>query len=259
MKEQDRKKIVFGKDPVLPYSVEEALNRLRINMRFFGSDVRKIMIVSSEPNEGKSFVSLNLWRQMARAGETSVLVDADMRNSHLAKAYDMKYEDGTELKGTSQYLSEDAGDLEAFISHTEFPAGDIMPNIDNVVNPLLLLETERFSDMLKQLGQRYRYVFVDVPPLEIVSDAERIGSLCDGAILVVRSNQTSRNLVRHTIQQLDRADCPLLGMVLNRVDVSQNAYYHKHYGKYGKYGKKRGMGYGYYGYGDAPGQEKHKK
>jgi Mrp family chromosome partitioning ATPase len=75
--------VEFGNTPSLPYSVEEAINRLRINISFLGSDVRKIMIVSSEPNEGKSFLALNLWNQMAEAGEKTIMVDADMRNSTL--------------------------------------------------------------------------------------------------------------------------------------------------------------------------------
>ena len=74
-------RIIFGNTPQLPYSVEEAINRLRINISFLGSDIRKIMIISSEPNEGKSFLALNLWNQMAEAGEKTVLIDADMRNS----------------------------------------------------------------------------------------------------------------------------------------------------------------------------------
>ena len=56
--------IKFGNTPQLPYSVEESINRLRINISFLGSDVRKIMIISSEPNEGKSFLAINLWNQL---------------------------------------------------------------------------------------------------------------------------------------------------------------------------------------------------
>ena len=70
--------VKFGNTPQLPYSIEEAINRLRINISFLGSDIRKIMIISSEPNEGKSFVAINLWNQMAEAGEKAILVDAGM-------------------------------------------------------------------------------------------------------------------------------------------------------------------------------------
>ena len=74
-------KVIIKNNPQMPYLIEEALNRLRINISFLGSDIRKIMVISSEPNEGKSFLAMHLWQQMASAGEKAILVDADMRKS----------------------------------------------------------------------------------------------------------------------------------------------------------------------------------
>ena len=75
--------------PVLPYAMEEAINRLRVNISFQGKDIKKIMVISAMSNEGKSLVSMHLWRQMAESGTKSILVDADMRNSMIAEAYDI--------------------------------------------------------------------------------------------------------------------------------------------------------------------------
>ena len=228
-------KAVFGIVPEIPYAVEEAVNRLRINISFLGSDVKKIMIVSSEPNEGKTFVAMNLWNQMARAGEKTVLVDCDMRNSTLSHKYQITRDDGAELKGTTHYLSGSA-DINEVIMHTEYPTGDVLVNADNIINPSLLLENRKFEEMLDELAENYRYVFVDAPPLGLVSDGERIGNICDGAILCVRGGYTSKGVVRESIRQLERSGCPLLGIVLNRVDNSKGGYYHKYYGKkYGNY------------------------
>lgn len=242
--------IEFGNTPQLPYAIEESINRLRINISFLGSDVRKIMIISSEPNEGKSFLALNLWNQMAEAGEKAILVDADMRNSTLYSKYDLKRLDGKEMKGTSHFLAGNAG-LDEVLVHTKYGYGDLMPNIENVVNPSMLLEGELFGKLLDGLAAKYRYVFVDAPPLGLVSDGERIGNLCDGAILCVRSASTPKGVVKDSIRQLERAGCPLLGFVLNRVSESKSGYYGRKYGKYGKYGGKYGQYYGnYYGSGD---------
>ncbi len=232
-------KIKFGLTPEIPYAIEEAVNRLRINISFLGSDIRKILLISSEPNEGKSFVAMNLWSQMARAGEKTVLIDCDMRNSTMKSKYQLTREDGEELKGTSHYLAGNA-ELNEVLLHTEYPTGDIMVNADNIINPSMLLENRRFEEMLDTMSENYRYVFIDAPPLGLVSDGERIGNICDGAILCVRGGFTSKSVVRDSIRQLERAGCPLLGIVLNRVDNSKNGYYHKYYGRY--YGKK----YGYY-------------
>ena len=163
----------FGAEPELPYAIEEAVNRLRINISFLGKDVRKIMIASSEPNEGKSFVSFHLWDQIARSGEKAVLIDADMRNSNMFVKYAMMRSDDKEAFGLSHYLSRDM-ELEEVLMHTENPTGDIIPNVENVVNPSMLLENRKFEELLEQMAKEYRYVFVDVPPLSIVSDGERI-------------------------------------------------------------------------------------
>ena len=240
---QEDTKRIFGSKPELPYAIEEAVNRLRINISFLGKDVRKIMIASSEPNEGKSFVAFHLWDQIARSGEKALLIDGDMRNSNMYAKYMMKRTDGKETLGLSHYLSRDL-DLSEVLMHTENPAGDIIPNVENVVNPSMLLENRKFEELLDRVAQQYRYVFVDVPPLGLVSDGERIGNLCDGAILCVRGNSTSKGLVRESVHQLERSGCPLLGIVLNRVGDSKTGYYHKYYGRY--YGKKY-YGSRYYG------------
>lgn len=239
--------VKFGNTPQLPYSIEEAINRLRINISFLGSDIRKIMIISSEPNEGKSFLAINLWNQMAEAGEKAILLDADMRNSTLHTKYDLQREDGKELKGTSHYLAGNA-QLDEVLVHTKYGYGDLIPNVENIINPSMLLENEAFGKLLDTLAKQYKYVFVDAPPLGMVSDGEKIGNLCDGAILCVRAGETPKGVVRESIRQLERAGCPLIGVVLNRVNESKGGY--GRYGKYGKYSQ-YGKYYGnYYGTGD---------
>ena len=228
-------KAVIEVIPELPYSIEEAMNRLRINVNFLGSDIRKIMVVSSEPNEGKSFIAMYLWRQMASAGEKSMLVDVDLRKSVMVDTYRISREDGKELWGTTHYLSDNKA-LEDCILTTYLENGDLLPNVNNVVNPSMLLESSRFAGLLDILGQHYRYVFLDVPPMGLVSDAELIGNLCDGALLVVRAGMTSRSIIRNSIAQLERAGCPLLGVILNRAGAGGGKY-GKYYGKYGKYYK----------------------
>ncbi len=230
------KKVEIAGLQELPYSMEEAINRLRVNIRFMGSDVRKVMVISTFPNEGKSLVSMHIWRQMADAGIRTLLLDADMRKSTIMERYKLTADDGTKLIGTSDYLAGNVS-LEDAICRTQFEKGDILLNTENVVNPSLLLESKRFSQMLQEVGEKYRYVIVDTPPLDLVSDGERIGSQCDGALLVIRSGETPTKIVKASIAQLERAGCPVLGVVLNRVASAKGGYYSKRYGGYysGKY------------------------
>lgn len=67
--------------PELPYAVSEAMNRLRINIKFCGKNTRKILLTSCQPNEGKSTISSYLWKMLAEAGFPTVLVDVDLRKS----------------------------------------------------------------------------------------------------------------------------------------------------------------------------------
>jgi capsular exopolysaccharide synthesis family protein len=158
-----------------------------------------------------------------------------MRNSSLVNRYQFVAEDGGELFGTSHYLLGDR-DLSDLLQTVDDSGSAMLLNSYNVVNPSLLVEGERFAQMLETLGEQFRYVFVDVPPLDLVSDAEKIGSMCDGAILVVRSGVTSKRLVKNSISQLERSGCPLLGIVLNRVESSGPNYYYRYGRRY--YGNK---------------------
>ena len=207
----------------IPYAVEESINRLRINVSFLGNEIKKIMVVSTLPNEGKSFVTMQIWKQMANAGIKSVLVDADMRNSVLVKKNDMERQDGKEMKGLTNYLAGDFS-LDEVTYESPFENGDIIPNVENIINPSMLLEGDKFGNMLNELSKDYRYVFVDAPPLGLVSDAEIIGSMCDGAILVIRSWETTRAEVKNSIKQLERSGCKILGVVLNRATDLKNKY-----------------------------------
>ena len=236
-------KVIMDDLPELPYAVEEAINRLRVNISFLGSDIKTIMVTSTMPNEGKSFVSLHLWRQLAQAGIPTLFIDMDLRKSVLAEKYSIHREEEKEMNGTSYYLANKIP-LSEVVYQSEMPNGYILPNVDNVINPSMLLENNRMKMMFTNVKEAFRYVIVDVPPLNLVSDGEKIASLCDGAILVVHGGETPKGIVKNSVSQIERAGCPLLGIVLNRVKGSGSGYYYKKYGGgsyYGKYGKE-----GYY-------------
>ena len=81
--------------PELPYAVEEAMNRLRVNIKFCGKNTRKILLTSCLPNEGKSTISSYLWKMLAEAGFPTVLVDVDLRKSVMKQRFQMDYDSET--------------------------------------------------------------------------------------------------------------------------------------------------------------------
>jgi len=82
----------------------------------------------------------------------------------------------------------------------------------------------------------YDYVIIDTPPMANLIDSAIVASNCDGAIIVVEQGAVSYRLEQKVKSQLDKTGCRVLGVVLNKVDLSQNGYYGR-YGKYGKYDK----------------------
>ena len=232
-------KLVF---PDLPYAVEEAMNRLRINIKFCGKNTRKILLTSCMPNEGKSTVSTYLWKMLAEAGFPTVLVDVDLRKSVLMKRLQADAE--KETKGLNHYLS-GLAEYDEVVYKTNIDNAYIVPCTQLLENPSPLLEDVRFRELLDKLAAEYRFVIVDTPPLGSVSDGALIASMCDGAVLVIRAGETPKAMIRQSLHEIEQSGCKLLGTVLNRAEGAGRGY-----GKYGKYGKYGNYGYGYgYGYG----------
>ena len=121
----------------LPYAVEEAMNRLRINIKFCGKNTRKILITSSMPNEGKSSVAINLWKMLAEAGFPAVLVDVDLRKSVIKDRHHIK--DADKLPDLGYFLSGQS-EMEDVIYETQVENAYIVPCMNLLENPSALLE-----------------------------------------------------------------------------------------------------------------------
>ena len=209
------------------YRTNEAYKMLRTNLEFSGSDKRTIVLTSSTPNEGKSTVSLGLAMSLAEGGKRVLLVDADLRKSVLMGRHKVT----ESVKGLSHYLSGQA-QLSDVICGTQEDnmfvifAGIIPPN------PSELLGSERFAELIRRTKNDYDYVIVDAPPLGSVIDAAVIAKACDASVLVVAASTVSYKFIRTVKSQLEKTECPILGVVLNKVNMKQNRYYGKYYGNY---------------------------
>ncbi|MGN0393743.1 MAG: CpsD/CapB family tyrosine-protein kinase [Coprococcus sp.] len=215
----------------MPYAIEEAMNRLRINIKFCGKNTKKILITSSMPNEGKSTIATNLWKMMAEAGFPTVLVDVDLRKSILKERLNIS--SSGDIKDLGYYLS-GLAEYEDVVYETNIKNGYMVPCTNLLENPSALLEDARFRELLDRLAENYRYVIIDSPPLGSVSDGALVASMCDGAVLVVRGGETPKSVIRQSFQQIEQVNCKLLGVVLNRVETTGRAY-KKYYGKYNGY------------------------
>ena len=214
----------------LPFDVAEAVNQLRVNLSFTDANIKKIVVTSSVPNEGKSFIALNLWRSIALTGKKVLFVDCDLRASEIRDVYNLLTSDT--FYGIAHALSGQCP-VQEVMYKTNIPNGYMIPSANAVSNPSTLLETKYFKEVLDQVAEIFDYVIIDTPPVGTVADALAIGKVADGNIVIVRSGYTKKNLVKDTIESLKITNKPLLGIVLNRVDISRNSsYYYKGYGSY---------------------------
>ena len=239
-------KVEFRSFEPLKSQHQEEVNSLYTNIRFSGHDVRSIGITSSFENEGKTYISINLLRTAAADGKKAVLVDADLRKSHIKSKYGLKQIEG-DGRGLTHYL---CGEAEAadVLCETNIPDAYIITIGDYSVTPMKLLGSPRLGELIAELSQTFDYVFVDMPPINVVIDSAIIAQQCNGTLLVVRSNDTSFHSVENAKNQLLRAGVNILGVVLNMVDPRDNRYYYrrhygkyygKYYGRYGRYGRKK--------------------
>lgn len=209
------------------YRSNEAYKTLRTNLEFSGSDNKAIVLTSSTPNEGKSTVSIGLALALVESGKRVLFVDADLRKSVLVGRHRVT----EEVKGLSHYLSGQA-DLNDVICRTQEAglfvifAGVVPPN------PSELLGQKRFAHLIENAKANYDYVIIDASPLGSVIDAAVISKVCDASVLVVAAKSVSYKFVRTVKEQLEKTGCPILGVVLNKVDMKQNKYYGKYYGNY---------------------------
>ena len=231
-------KVTISRFPSLAYTGQEALNTLCTNLSFSGVNIKKIMITSSHESEGKTFMSMNIMRTMAKFGKRVALVDADLRRSNIAGKYFLKFEDEQKRFGLAHYL---AGivDLDQVIYETNIENFWMVPVGRTVTNSMPLLNSRRFATLLNFLADKVDYVIVDVPPTGVVVDSSEIAKSCDGILLVVDYDRVHGKEFADVKNQLEQTGCPILGAVLNQVKMndfmSKKYYYRSKYGYYTDY------------------------
>lgn len=229
--------VVIGKLKKLNYTAEEEYKSLRTNIQFCGKDVKVIGITSCIPNEGKSSVTLNIARTIAETGKKVLLIDCDMRKSVLVGRYRIS----KVTSGLSHFLS-GYRELDEVLCQTNIPnlymilAGPVPPN------PSELLGSNSFKNLIRGAGEKFDYVLLDTPPLGSVTDAAVVSELCDGMCLVMTAGEISYKFAQKIKEQMEKTNCRILGVILNKVRIKKNGYYGKYYGKYYKkyYGREDG-------------------
>jgi capsular exopolysaccharide synthesis family protein len=232
------KKLKITNFPNISYAGQDAVNALCTNLSFSGVKVKKIMITSSHASEGKTFLTMNIMRTMAKNGKKVAFIDADMRKSYITSEYGLQFEDSEHPYGLSHFLAGTAKP-EDVVYETDIDGAWMVPVGKTVSNPLPLLNSNQFRALLDYLAANLDYVFIDAPPAGPVIDSSEIAKSCDGILIAVHYDNVSTKELTEIKKQLDQTGCPVLGAVLNRVEfddfMSQKYYYKTKYSYYGQY------------------------
>lgn len=213
----------------LDYAGEEAMNTICTNLAFSGRNLKKIVFTSNVQSEGKSWTAMHVLANLAQRGRRVVLVDADMRRSFLLQRY--KIEVAGEAQGLAHYLTGQC-ELGDIIYQTNIYGACIIPAGRDVTNPVSLVDTPYFAQMLDMLSEQFDMVIVDAPPIGMVIDAAEIAANCDGTVLVIDYNKTRLRDVKECKRQMEQAGTPVLGCIINKVNfqsISSKKYYNKSY------------------------------
>lgn len=223
-----KKELIASKEPKSP--VAELFRTLRTNIQFMNSNkkMKTILITSTLPGEGKSWVASNLAVTFAQADKKVVLIDADMRKGRLSNIFGVQ-----PVPGLSNYLS-GVGDTNQsnILNHlrkTEvdnlylMPAGNIPPN------PSELLITSQMVNLLEELKRESDVIIIDGTPSKLVTDAVILSRIVDSTIVVAAHNQTKKDDLEKVVRDIKNVGGNVAGVVYNKVPVSIKKYNDTYY------------------------------
>ena len=227
---KSNKELIVQKDPKSP--VSEVFRTLRTNIQFMNANkkLKTLLITSTFPGEGKSWVASNLAVTFAQAGNKVILIDADMRKGRQYKIFD-----ALPRPGLSNYLSGmdleegEEPDISKYLQRTEvnnlliMTAGNIPPN------PSELLVSDQMNKLLKNLKSVCDIVVIDGTPCELVTDSVILSRIVDSTVIVTAHKETKKDNLEKIVRNIKNVGGNLAGVVINKMPVSIKKYNENYY------------------------------
>ena len=227
-----RKELIAHRDPKSP--VSEVFRTLRTNIQFMNTNnkLKTLLVTSTLPNEGKSWVTANLAVTFAQAGKKVVIIDADMRKGRQYTIFEV-----SPRPGLSNYLSgfdintgeETSEDLANYIQETEIPNLYIIPAGNIPPNPSELLISTKMISLLDRLNEICDLVIIDGTPCELVTDAIILSRIVDSTVIVTAHKQTKKDDLQKIVTNIQNVGGKIAGVVLNKIPVSAKKYEQSYY------------------------------
>jgi succinoglycan biosynthesis transport protein ExoP len=209
---------------LLPHSdsrsaIAEAYRAFRTSLLLASANSPKVIVISSTfAREGKTTTSINLATVLAQMGKPVLLIDADLRRPRLQKVFRGKMN-----IGLVNYLAANIP-LDDVIQDTQVPNLSIVLCGPTPPNPSELLGSDRMKHLIHELRNRFAFVIFDSPPVMAVTDSIVLAANADGVVLCVHGGQTPRDIVQRAAERLRQSNIPVLGALLNNLDLQQYGY-----------------------------------
>lgn len=213
--------------------VAECCRSIRTNILFSSADraMKTITVSSPRPREGKTTTTIYLGTTMAQSGGKVLLIDTDLRRPRLHKSLGV-----SKQLGLTNLILGDVT-IDEVIKSTDIPNLYVLPSGHQPPNPAELLLTNRFKQVLADLEERFDRILLDSPPVLAVTDAVVLSRLTNGVIVVAQAGKTLLEEVGSAARQFKDVGAPILGVILNDLDMSDRRYGDYYYRTYGSYGE----------------------
>ena len=209
-------------DPKSPIS--EVFRLLRTNIQYINKDEKStaIMLTSTTPANGKTFVTANLAITLAQANKRVILVDSDIRKPRLHKVFELE-----NTMGLSDYLRNSSDGL--YIRKTNIENLSIVTAGTMVNNPSELIGQEKFKKTIEALKEKYDYVIIDSSPILMVTDSILVSRVVDATILIAIYNKTRIDDLKSAVRRINYVGGNVAGVVVNRTKVILSQYNTKYF------------------------------
>jgi polysaccharide biosynthesis transport protein len=229
--------VAFFQDTQSTFAEAVRTVRTSVLMSALDEPHKIVVVTSSVPEEGKTTVSFNLAGALGQVKKV-LLIDADLRRPKIGKLLGKQ----SKQPGLADLVAGQA-QISQCVFFDERPGIHVLTAGTVPPNPLELLSSKRFAEVMKKLKEAFDVIIIDSAPLQLVSDAQVLSQFATSVIYVVRADSTPYQVAQNGIKKLRRVNAPLLGVVLNQLDLEKAE---KYYGEYSGY--KSYKGYKKYGY-----------
>jgi capsular exopolysaccharide synthesis family protein len=228
-RESSAKELVVARDELSAIAAE-SYRIIRASILFSQAERPPQVILLTSPcaDEGKTVTTLNLGITLAQSGRRILVIDGDIRKGRCHQLVNINPQEGVTNVVTGQAT------LAQCIRTTAIPRLYLLPRGASAPNPAELLMSQKMREVLDELRSQFDFIVIDSPPVIAVSDATVLSTICDGVVLVFHGQKTTRPSAQRAVERLDRVGAPMLGVILNGIDIRHPDYveYRSYYPSY---------------------------